>query len=464
MKKQWIRAIGKADVMSEWIDASSRVERAQDLYRQGRWVEAAAELRAAIEVNPCNASWLYNLGLTLEALEDYSGACDAFQDAVDIEATDIETLNRLGVNLTRIGQYAESLECFEKIEKIDPAYEASYCNRIITYSEFGQHDEAELMFYMAQQIKTDCPLCFFNIASSFYSRGQYDQAIDCWQQTLRIDPLYPQAHGHIGDAFWAKGDLESAKKHYQQEVELAGDGETNLDLGEVLLELGDFEEAEKKFRAVIKKTPDSPAGFFCMGELAEKRDDLHTAECCYRKTLSLDGKYRGANARLAKVLFRSGNKAEGMEHLQTELKANRDDPLALQDVGELLIEAHMTDKAHKVLSQLVEMNPHDAHARHNLAVSCFLMDNMDEGIVHCRKALKLNPHYSLALYNLALAYMRNGQLSRAKRYIAQAVKMNPDDESIQRLSRQLGVEGLWPKIRARLVPKGRRTRAQNRNK
>jgi len=317
------------------------------------------------------------------------------------------------------------------------------------------------VFYMAQHIKPDCPLCFFNIGSSFYARGKYDQAIDCWKQTLRIDPVHSQAHGHIGDAFWAKGDLESAKKYYQMEVDIAGDDdETNLDLGEVLLELGELQEAEEKFRAVIKKTPDSPAGFFCMGELAEKRNDLHTAECCYRKALSLDGEYRGANARLAKVLFRSGNETEGMEHLQTELKANSDDPLALQDVGELLIEANMTDKAHDVLSQLVEMSPRDAHARHNLAVSCFLMDHMDEGISHCRKALKLNPHYSLALYNLALAYMKKNQLTRAKRYIAQALKMNPGDENIQRLSKKLGVEGLWPKIKARLVPRRRSKRAR----
>jgi len=84
--------------MNEWMDASSRVERAQELYQQGRWVEAAAELRAAIEVNSCNASWFYNLGLTLEALEDYSGACDAFQGASDIDTDDIEALNRLGVD------------------------------------------------------------------------------------------------------------------------------------------------------------------------------------------------------------------------------------------------------------------------------------------------------------------------------------------------------------------------------
>ena len=80
-------------------------------------------------------------------------------------------------------------------------------------------------------------------------------------------------------ADWAKGDLESARKYYQIEVEIGGDDDdTNLDLGEVLLELGDLEEAEKKFRAVIKKTPDNPAGFFCMGELAEKRKDLNAAD------------------------------------------------------------------------------------------------------------------------------------------------------------------------------------------
>ena len=100
--------------MNEWIDAESRAERAQDLYEAGRWAEAAAELRAAIDMNPYNPSWHFNLGLTLEALEEYTRACQAYAAALKLDPNDLETRNCLGVNLTRLGKYAEAMEQFHR--------------------------------------------------------------------------------------------------------------------------------------------------------------------------------------------------------------------------------------------------------------------------------------------------------------------------------------------------------------
>ena len=63
--------------MHGWTDAEQRAQRAQRLYGEGRLAEAAAELQAAIDINPANASWYFNLGLTLEAMDDYARACNA---------------------------------------------------------------------------------------------------------------------------------------------------------------------------------------------------------------------------------------------------------------------------------------------------------------------------------------------------------------------------------------------------
>ena len=101
---------------NDWTDAEHRAERAQRLYDEGRLAEAAAELRAAIAVNPYNANWHFNLGLTFEAMEDFSHACGAFEAALELEPDDIEVLNCLGINMNRQGRYAEALSFFERIE------------------------------------------------------------------------------------------------------------------------------------------------------------------------------------------------------------------------------------------------------------------------------------------------------------------------------------------------------------
>ena len=139
--------------MNEWMDAEERVERAQGLYEKGRWVEAAAELRAAIDSDPTNPAWHFNLALTLEAMDDCAGAESAYRQALALDDEDVDVLNALGVCLTRLGRHDEGRELFERIEHIDPTFEASYCNRIVTYTETGQHAEAEVMFYLARQVR-----------------------------------------------------------------------------------------------------------------------------------------------------------------------------------------------------------------------------------------------------------------------------------------------------------------------
>jgi len=443
--------------MNDWTDAETRVERAHDLYERGRWVEAAAELRAAIEVNPYNPSWHFNLALTFEAMAEYERACQAFSKALELDGDDVETLNCLAVNLTRVGRYAEALEHFARIDELKPDYEPAYCNRIVTYTEIGDHDKAELMFYRARQVKDECPQCYYNIGDSLYARGQYDRAIYCWRQTLRLDPSHPYANVRIAEAYWAKGDLKQAAERYQQELKSGRqtDTETLLDFGEMLMEMGKLLEAGDVFRQALQQGGDDASVHFCLGEYSLKTGRLTAAERHFRNVARIDPRYPAAHLKLAEALIRQGDVQEGSKQLICELKCSGHDPQTLKEVARLLLEAHRCRQANVVLQQLVRLDPSDAHVQHNLAVSYFMMQRLGEGIRHCRKALKLKPDYPLALYNLALAHMRLGQLSRARRYAAKALTVAPGDENVIRLTHRLGAAPFWQRLRSRLSLPGR---------
>jgi tetratricopeptide (TPR) repeat protein len=438
--------------LNDWTDAETHVERAHKLYERGRWLEAAAELRAAIEINPYNPSWYFNLALTQEALGDYERACESFGRALKLDGDDVEMLNCLAVNLTRLGRYAEALRRFQRIDELDPNYEPAYCNRITTYAEIGDHDKAELMFYRARQIKEECPQCYYNIGGSLYARGQYDRAIYCWRQTLRLDPSHPYANVRIAETFWAKGDLRQAREHYLTELQSGrtADVETLLDFGELLMELGDLAEAEKTFRQALAQAPDDASVHFCLGELFLRTAQNPTAETHFRKVLAIDERYPCAHLKLAEALVRRGRMQEGAKHLILELRQSGDDRQTLKEVGKLLLEAHRSRQANRVLGRLARLQPDDPHVQHNLAVSYFMLQQLPEGIRCCRRALKLKPDYPLALYNLALAHMRMGQMARARRYAARAVTVAPANENIRRLARRLGAMSFWSRLRNRL--------------
>ena len=430
-----------------WNEAEGRVERAHDLYKEGRWAEAAAELRAAIDVNPYNSSWFFNLALTLEAMEDHQSAHDAYQAAIKLAPDDTEVLNCSGVNLTSMGNYEDALSVFERIEEMDPTFEPSYCNRIAVYTEMKDFQNAEVMFYLARLFKDECPLCFYNIANMFHAKGDHDKAIECWRQTLKLDPAYREAHVRIAESYWAKGDLGQAGKHYQAELLLnARDVETLLDLGELNMERNALSVAASNFRQAIEISPSHAGAHYCLGELALRRKHYPQALELFKSVIELDEGFPGAHAKIGETLIRTGKHEQAVRHLMLELKRCADDITTLQDLGRLFLEIRLTKQANAVLLHLVELQPDNALARHNLAVSCFMLNKVDEGISHCHRALKINPEYSLAMYNLALAHLQKGQTARAKRYVERALTISPDDKQVLSLAKRMGMRGWWVKI------------------
>ena len=208
---------------------------------------------AAISINPYNSGWFFNIGLTLDEMDRFEEAIDAYQQALEIDPDDLQAMQHLGVDLHRLGNFPKALKTFEKMEAIDASCEPSYCHRIMIYADMGEHERAEEMFYLARLYKEHCPHCYYNMGCSLRDRRQFDKAIYCWQKTLDLDDSYPQVQTRIAEALWGKGDLESARQHFLTGLRQdPGNTRTVLDLGELLSEMGRWEEAGEKFRRAIE--------------------------------------------------------------------------------------------------------------------------------------------------------------------------------------------------------------------
>jgi Flp pilus assembly protein TadD len=225
------------------------------------------------------------------------------------------------------------------------------------------------------------------------------------------------------------------------------DVEVFLDFGELLMDMGEMNEAGRVLRQILPNAEDNPSVHFCLGELAIRQKINDVAERHFRRLLELDDLYPGAHLKLAEALIRGNQPQEGAKHLVLELRHRGKDVEVLREAGHLLLEARQSRQANVVFRRLVKLQPSDAHSQHNLAVSYFMMDRLSDGIRYCRRALKLKPDYPLALYNLALAHLQMGQETRARRYVLRALTIAPEDPNVRRLARRLSESGFWSRLR-----------------
>lgn len=444
--------------MNDWVDAEHHVERAHEHYDAGRWDEAEDELRLALSLNPYQAEWYFNLGLTLEAAGRHTKAAEAFANCYqlheDNDQPDANSALLVGVNLIRAGQSAQSLDWFDKAAIVEPMNVAISVHRIEALTELGRHDEAEEAYYLAQQIDPDHAELYAAMADSLLAAGHTERAVWCLREAARLDPELPRVQARLAKAYAVSGRMERARQLYLRELRMdPGDIDTLLDMGELLLDMHRHSEAGEKFRRVLELEADQPDAHFLLGELAEIEGRIPDAMVHYDVTLRLDKTYPRVRLRLARVLFER-NREEDLPRIRDlliqehrALKLNdKIDPVSrtntarlverlddLEELGRLMLDAEMEIEAGRVYATMIEQQPTNHRAHHGLSVAMLQAGRFDAGISAAKKALESQPRFVPAMHNLALAYLRQSQWIRARYWVRQASRVEPDDPSLRRL-------------------------------
>ena len=432
--------------MNDWVNAEQHVERAHEHYDAGRWDEAESELRSALSLNPYQAEWHFNLGLTLEAAGRHADAADAFAQAFrlhnDEGNADAQSALYSAVNHIRSGRADDGLAWLEHAERLDPSNVEPAVHRIEALSDLGRHEEAEQAFYLAQQVDAEHPDLYAAMAESLMARGKHDKAVWCLREAARLDPTLPRVQARLAEAYAATGRLERARQLYLRELRAdPGDIDTLLDLGELLVEMHRPVEAAEKFRRVLELSPDNAEAHFCLGDLADRQGQMPEALVQFDVVLRLDPEYPAARRRLAALLLDRGREEDlprARDLLRMDLRLfrrhpDRFAPEDLDDLGHLLLDADLPRESAEVFRVVLERRPGSHTAHHHLSLALLELGETEAGMEQARQALIFEPRFVPAMHNLAVAHVRQRQWMRARYWVRRASRIDPDDAPLRRL-------------------------------
>lgn len=435
--------------MNDWMDAEHHVERAHELYDAGRWDEAETELRRALFLNPYQAEWHFNLGLTLEAAGRHVDAASAFERCFELHTADSDrdanSALLVGVNLLRAGQFEASLRWLDRAGEIEPMSVAPFVHRVEALAELGRTDEAEEAFYLGQQIDPEHPELYASMATVLSARGDHERAVWCLREAARLDPELPRVRARLARAYADSGRLERARQLYVRELrDDPGDVDTLLDLGELLMDMHRLGESGEKFRRVLEIEPDHPDAHHLLGELAEREGRTPDALVQYDVVLRLDPSYPGARRRLAKVMLDRGRE-EDLPRVRDLLRREfreaaaepKSAPAEFEDLGRLMLDSGVPADAIKAYRELLLRQPGNHRGHHGMSVALLEVGRITDGIDEARRALALQPRFVPAMHNLALAHLREHRWVRARYWVRQALRIEPDDPALRRLRLKL---------------------------
>ena len=156
----------------------------------------------------------------------------------------------------------------------------------------GKIDEALAEYNVALSFKDDAQV-YYDRALAYELNGETDAAVADHEKALELSPAYALAHINLGRLLYQRGEKEDARKH---------------------------------FVAAAEESPYLAMPFYNLGVLEGERKQFDRAAEFYRQALGRDPDLHDARANLAIALLELGKTAEAMDQLKETLR--RDPPNA----------------------------------------------------------------------------------------------------------------------------------------
>jgi len=318
-------------------ELSSHLQKAQTYEHQNRPDLAIPELQAALAIDPSNLQSRANLGVLLFFHGNYDQALPLLQAVVAANPDLWKIQSLLGIAERKTGddhQGRIDLEtAFPHIDetklKIDVGLQL-----IESYTATGELDKASTLITQLLALKpTDPELLYaaYRIHSNMMAEdllslslaapdsAQLHQAIAHelqrthdlegtirnLRQALALDPNLPGIHFELAEALHASDDQRlhtEAVQQYKLAVQTnPTDPKAATRLGDIEVEMGDLDAAEKNYQKALKLQPNSPDAKIGMANVLTERGDPAAAAPLLEQVIAADPSNYLAHFRLSTV-------------------------------------------------------------------------------------------------------------------------------------------------------------------
>lgn len=184
-------------------------------------------------------------------------------------------------------------------------------------------------------------------------------------------------------------------------------------LGQILVDRGDFEEAAQECREALRLNPDSPEAHDNLGLALAGMGDLDGAIEEHTTATKLAPGFAIARANLAVQLTRQRRLGEAMAECEEALRLNPDYAYARNTRGTIFMGLDLPVEAEREFRTALNLAPDYADARYNLALTLMKLGRIDEAIEDLRKVLQVQPEAVDAHGNLGEALYLRGDYAEA---------------------------------------------------
>ncbi|MGA3163157.1 MAG: tetratricopeptide repeat protein [Verrucomicrobiota bacterium] len=162
--------------LGTWFSKKGQIKDALDCYY------------LALQMNPSDASVLYDVGNGFAKFGKWDEAIANYRHALQVTPDQADILNNLGFALATKKQFADAIVCFEAALKLNPDYADAHNNLATVLFMEKRFEEAARHYREALRITPNNPQFYSNLGDALVRLGQVAEAVKCYQEALRLKP------------------------------------------------------------------------------------------------------------------------------------------------------------------------------------------------------------------------------------------------------------------------------------
>ena len=226
-----------------------------ELMDNGQMAEAVQEWRKAIQMDPNDADWHYNLAEALNHYGHDSEAVAEFRVACDLDPNKPAWFAHLADSLSHSGDFDGAVSNYRRSLSLDPSNAAIEADLGVSLFKDSQGQEGLEHLQKAVEMVPGSAQNHNYLATALATIGRLDEAIAEAQKAVALAPSSADYRYNLGFALELRGDIAGAVQAFQKSVDLS-DGKDDrclAALADSYAMTGKFSEAIETARKALDR-------------------------------------------------------------------------------------------------------------------------------------------------------------------------------------------------------------------
>lgn len=241
----------------------------------------------------------------------------------------------------------------------------------------------------------------YNTALAYQYLSDFENAIVAYEKCISLNTEYYSAYFNCAHIYHISGDFDKSIQYYEKAFTLNNDAEILIQLGQVLTDNGNINEAINRFNQVLSFAPNHEKTLFLLAQLYYENEDYITAEKYYLKLYD----------------------------------SNKNNLKVVNNLGRLYEESGQLDRAISYFKEAIDIDNTVPVIHLNLGKALFKLgkttndsDLIQEAMNSYKKVIKLDPEQPEAYFEIGRTHSLQGNQEKAKKYYSLALnKKLPTD-------------------------------------